>query len=410
MFKKMFSFIICSLFLACSLSGCSQNTASSEKNTAVSLTVWGAEGDTEHLEELVAKFKEQNKNEAPQIDIKVVPKSAGTCKEELFKNIENGPDLFTFPDDQIRAMVAAGVLAPAEDAANVAAASLPDAAEIATINGKLYAYPLTADNGYFLYYNKEYVTDGDVQTLDSLMAKASSLGKKFTMDWSSGWYLFSFFGNTGMELGLNADGISNHCNYNATDTKIKGVDVAAGMMSIASNAGFLNCGDSDFIAGMKDGSVVAGVSGIWDAKELEGALGANYGAAKLPTYTAGNGEQVQMASFHGYKLIGVNSYSNNIKWAHKLAAFITSEEAQIMRFKSCGQGPANKNAAANPEIANSLAVKALAAQLPYASLQQVGGKYWGPMEDFGKKMLGNDAEPLQTIVNQLNKGITAQYE
>lgn len=53
-----------------------------------------------------------------------------------------------------------------------------------------------------------------------------------------------------MELGLHEDGISNHCDWNSTDNKIKG-------------------------------------------------------AVKLPTYTCGDA-QVQMASFAGYKLVGVN--------------------------------------------------------------------------------------------------------
>ena len=33
----------------------------------------------------------------------------------------------------------------------------------ATIDGKLYAYPATADNGYFMFYNKEYFTEDDVR-------------------------------------------------------------------------------------------------------------------------------------------------------------------------------------------------------------------------------------------------------
>ena len=37
---------------------------------------------------------------------------------------------------------------------------------------------------------------------------AAANGGKFAMDWSSAWYVYSFFGNTGMEIGLNEDGIS----------------------------------------------------------------------------------------------------------------------------------------------------------------------------------------------------------
>ena len=30
------------------------------------------------------------------------------------------------------------------------------------MNNTLYAFPLTADNGYFLYYNKQYFTENDI--------------------------------------------------------------------------------------------------------------------------------------------------------------------------------------------------------------------------------------------------------
>ena len=54
--------------------------------------------------------------------------------------------------------------------------------------------------------------------------------------------------------------------------------------------------------------VAAGISGVWSAQNIEAAWGANYGAVKLPTYTCA-GQQVQMASFSGYKMVGVNAYS-----------------------------------------------------------------------------------------------------
>ena len=41
----------------------------------------------------------------------------------------------------------------------------------------LYAYPATADNGHFMFSNKEYFTEEDVQTLDGMLAKAAEAGK-----------------------------------------------------------------------------------------------------------------------------------------------------------------------------------------------------------------------------------------
>lgn len=71
---------------------------------------------------------------------------------------------------------------------------------------------------------------------------------------------------------------------------------------LEANQGFGNMVDADFVAGVQDGSVIAGVSGVWNATELEKVWGVDYAATKLPTYTCA-GEQVQMSSFAGYKML-----------------------------------------------------------------------------------------------------------
>jgi arabinogalactan oligomer/maltooligosaccharide transport system substrate-binding protein len=56
------------------------------------------------------------------------------------------------------------------------------------------------------------------------------------MDWTSAWYVYAFFGNTGLEVGLNDDGLTNYCTWNAADGPIRGVDVAQAMLDIAGTA------------------------------------------------------------------------------------------------------------------------------------------------------------------------------
>ena len=310
---------------------------SDDTEDKISLTVWCAEEDGALLNDMISRFQEAHKDEA-ELAVTLAYQSESQCKDELFKDIEGGPDVFAFVDDQLRTMVAVGALAPAADAESIKNANIEGANEAASVNDILYAYPMTADNGYFLYYNKAYFGDEDIRQLDTILQIAAENDKKVTMDWSSGWYLYSFFGATGLEMGLNDDGVSNYCNWNAVDTPVKGVDVAEAMLSIASHPGFLNCTDSDFMAGVQDGTVIAGISGVWNANAVEAAWGNDYGAAKLPTYTCA-GSQIQMASFTGYKMLGVNAYSENEEWAQKLAAWITNEENQTLRFAQRGQGP-----------------------------------------------------------------------
>ena len=208
-----------------------------------------------------------------------------------------------------------------------------------------------------LYYNKEYFTEEDVKSFDKMLEIARENGKKIAMDFTSGWYLYSFFKGAGLNVELSEDGLTNICDWNTTEGKYKGVDVAEAMCKIAANAGFLNCGDADFVAGAKDGSIIAGINGAWNAKNMQEAYGDNYAAAKLPEYSIA-GDSVQMHSFAGYKLVGVNAYTKNAKWAQRLAQWITNEENQMIRFERKGDCPSNVNAAASKKVIDAPAIAA----------------------------------------------------
>ncbi len=398
---------ICLLLFLTACDGQTQAPAGSQPvNETISLTVWGAEEDEALLQELFDSFQSHYAGQA-SFQITYQPQSESNCKDALLGDLEGGADVFAFADDQVAALAAAGGLDPIENEASVRNASLPAAVEAASVGNTLYAYPLTADNGYFLYYNKAYFTEQDVQSLDQMLEIAAQAEKLIAMDWSSAWYVYAFFGNTGLEVGLNEDGLTNYCTWNSTDNPIRGTDVARAMLDIAASPAFANRPDAEFLAGVRDGSVVAGISGVWNAVAIEEAWGDNMGAAKLPTYTCA-GRQVQMASFSGCKLIGVNAYSQHPEWAARLAEWITSEENQRLRFELRGQGPANINAANSQEVQSSLAIAALLEQSNYSQLQRVGGKFWDPVSEFSTSMAqGNPSgASLQAQLDRLAEGVS----
>lgn len=374
----------------------------------VELTVWGAGEDEALLQEIFASFQSRYAGEA-DFRITFQPESESHCKDALLEDLEGGADVFAFADDQVAALAAAGGLDPIEDPGAIRAANLSAAVEAASVAGVPYAYPLTADNGYFLYYNRAYFSEEDVRTLDRMLEIAAESGRLVAMDWTSAWYVYAFFGNTGLEVGLNEDGLTNHCTWNSAEGPIAGVDVARAMLDIAASPGFASRTDEEFLAGVRDGSVIAGVSGVWNAVAIQEAWGEDAGAAKLPTYTC-KGRQVQMASFSGCKLIGVNAYSKHPKWAARLAEWITSEESQRLRFQLRGQGPANASAAESPEVQAAPAIAALLAQSEFSQLQRVGGKFWDPVAEFAGNMArGNPSgADLQAQLDHLVEGVTAR--
>ena len=409
MMRRLFLFVLSACLLSL-LSACGSQEQLPEDSPpadeTIALTVWGAEEDEALLQELFASFQAHYAGQA-SFQITYQPQSESNCKDVLLGDLEGGADVFAFADDQVSALAAAGGLDPITDGAAIQSASLPAAVEAASVENTLYAYPLTADNGYFLYYNKSYFTEADVQRLDRILETAAQAGRLVAMDWSSAWYVYAFFGNTGLEVGLNEDGLTNYCTWNSTDGPIRGVDVAQAMLDIAASPAFSNRTDTEFLTGVQDGSVIAGVSGVWNAVAVKEAWGDDMGAAKLPTYTCA-GQQVQMASFSGCKLIGVNAYSRHPDWAARLAEWIVSEENQRLRFELRGQGPANVNAANSPEVQASPAIAALLEQSNYSQLQRVGGKFWDPVAEFSGSMAqGNPSgASLQVQLDRLAEGVS----
>ncbi len=410
--KKQLSLLIAAACALCLLSACGrQDQAPAHSGSTVetvSLTVWGAEEDEELLQKIFDSFQTHY---AGQADFRITyhSQSESNCKDVLLGDLEQGADVFAFADDQVAALAAAGGLDPIADGSAVQSVSLPAAVEAASVDNTLYAYPLTADNGYFLYYNKAYFTQEDVQSLERMLEVAAQAGRLVSMDWSSAWYVYSFFGNTGLEVGLNEDGLTNFCTWNSTDGPIRGVDVAQAMLDIAASPAFTSLTDAEFLAGAQDGRIIAGVSGVWNAIALQETWGNDMGAAKLPTYTCA-GHQVQMASFSGCKLIGVNAYSQNPEWAARLAEWIVSEENQRLRFEMRGQGPANLNAANSPQVQSSPAIAALLEQSNYSQLQRVGGKFWDPVAEFSDSMArGNPSgASLQAQLDRMAEGVSAR--
>ncbi len=417
--KKICTFFLTAV-LAAALAGCigtkeenknadtdTKLPGSTENTGDVELTVWGAEEDEALLNQLFESFQEEYKGQAA-FHITFSAQGEAGCKDALMADLEAGADVFAFADDQLNTLVAAGALEPIENANQIKSENLSGAVEAASVGDVLYAYPLTADNGYFLYYNKRYFNEEDIKTLDRMLQIAEENEKRITMDWSSAWYVYAFFGNTGLEVGLNDDGITNYCTWNGTDGDIKGVDVANAMLSIARSPAFLSTEEPGFLAGIQDGSVIAGVSGVWNAVALKDTLGANYGAAKLPTYTCSN-RQIQMASFSGYKLIGVNAYSKQYVWASRLAEWISNEQSQKLRFEMRGQGPANTNAAASASVQDSPAITALIDQSEFSCLQRIGGNFWDPVSVFATNMAAGNpgGKRLQEQLDTMVEGITA---
>lgn len=400
--------VFIAVIISVSLSGCGEGKNSKPQ---VSLSLWTDKSNIDLMNQMVDEFCREHEAEA-DIHVTISKESELTCKETVLANPEGAADIFTFADDQFEDLRMNGALLEiTRDVGEVIAENgggNNGAVLASQKDGKLFAYPVTAGNGYFLYYNSAYFTKDDVRKMDRILEIAEKNGKYFMMDYSSGWYIYSFFKAAGLEVNANEEHTQNDCNWNTTDHRYKGIDVAEGMLAIARSKGFKNGNDDDFIEGVQNGSIIAGINGPWNAAKVEKAFGKSYAATKLPTYTLA-GKQIQMCSFAGYKLIGINAHTENPEWAMKLAHFITNEKNQLRRFSLTGECPSNVKAAASEEVRKSPAIAALAKQAEYANVQRVSNFFWKPANVFGMVIAnGNeDNKDLQGLLDKMVQGITA---
>ena len=382
----------------------SEASSAAESWGVVKLTMWGAEEDLTMLREMADAFIAENADKG-NITIDIGVQSESSAKDTVLADPEAAADVFAFADDQLNELVAAGALQEVLlNPDDVKSRNLAGSVNAATMNDKLYAYPMTADNGYFLYYDKSVLSEEDVQSMDTLLAKADASGKKFMMSLNDAWYIYSFYAGAGLKATLADDGINTVCNWN----EAPGADVTQAILDISKQPAFKSGADADIVAGIKDGSCCAAISGTWNAGTAEDTWGENYAATKLPPYTL-NGEQVQMASFSGYKLVGVNPHSANVGVAMMLADYITNEDNQAKRFNDRKLGPSNIKVNESEAVQNAPAIAALAAQSEYATLQRVGANYWSSAQSLGEILASGDTQgkTTQQLMDDAVAGITA---
>lgn len=390
----------------------------------ISLTLWGAEEDQALLQELVEKFEATYADYS--FDIQIGVESESTAKDTILTDVEAAADVFAFASDQIYDLVNAGALANLDEydeafqavagksLDEVRAANSESSVEAATVDGKMYAFPMSGDNSYFLYYDSSVISDEDAQSWDTLLAAAEAAGKKVGMTLASGWYNAGFFYGAGFTTDLNDDGTTAMDWNGVSADGYTGVSVVQSMLNIAGNPAFQAVADGDVSNQIASGNLCAAISGTWDATVAQETFGDGYAATKLPTFTVGE-DQVQMGSAFGYKFVGVNAYAENIGWAAVLAEFLTNEEAQVARFNARQIGPTNINAAASDDVAANVAISAVVAQSEYGVIQRVGGKYWDPAQSFGENIAqvtvaADDEAAIQEMLDTLVEGVTAPIE
>jgi arabinogalactan oligomer / maltooligosaccharide transport system substrate-binding protein len=364
----------------------------------VTLKVWGPNQEQNFLQAKAQEFKTANPNLNVNFEFAAIGEPE--LKSILTLDIEGGADVFAFPDDQLQDLVTAGALSPVQQFKDdVVSRNVEWTVELATLGETVWAYPNTADNGVFLYYDKRFLSESDVTTLDAILAKAAELESNVVIDPAGGWQMSMWFATNG-NISWNAATRTQSIDWNnaAGLASAKGMFNAYATNRVVRDLSLLPTlllkNDMD----IKQGAI-AGISGTWHANTFTGILGENIGMVKLPTFTNGNGEQVQLGSMIGAKLIGVNGFTKSPAIAHQFANFLTNAETQTARAIQLGVGPSNLEASANPLVQAIPSIKAISDQAPFGIPQarSVSSFYWTPAGAFADAII-NAARAIDEAV------------
>ena len=407
--KKILALVL-ALALALSLVACGGSKPAEETNSGSELagtydiTVWCADAIVELTQQQIAAFNESNED-GITFNAKVEAVGEGDAATQMITDVEAGGDLFCFAQDQFARLVQAGALNKLGVQASQTVSAANDAGVVAaaSVNGELYAYPLTSDNGYFMYYDKSVIPEEDLDSLEKLVADCEAAGKYFSMETdTSAWYIASFFFGTGCESTWETDSDGNFVSVKDTFNSPNGLIAAKGMKHLVDSPMYLSSSDG---AGFDSGCAIV-VTGTWAYETVAGILGDNLGATDLPSFEV-DGQTYHMGSFNGCKLMGVKPQTDATKSAalHKLAQYLTGEQGQMERFNAVAWGPSNLADQANEAVQSNVALSALFQQNQYSVPQgQIHGSWW----DIAK-VIGTDVKEA-TDEAGLKKALQNYYD
>ena len=354
------------------------------------LKVWAAEAVVETTKTQLTEFAAQYPDLT--LNFEVTAQGEGDAASAMITDVEAGADIFCFAQDQLASLVSAGALSKVTGTKDdVVAANDAGSVAAATVGEDLYAYPLTSDNGYFMYYDKSVIDEASVDSLTDLIQDCKDAEKLFSFQLATdgAWYNAGFFFGVGCESTWTTNTKGQFTAYEDTYNSDKGLIAAKGMNELI-NSGVWNNASS--VGEFNSGSAIV-VSGTWDYEAAKTALGDNLGVTDLPSFTV-DGTSYHIGSFSGNKLMGVKPQvdENKAVVCHAVANYLSGEECQNERFEAHSWGPSNKNVQNTDAVKANPGLVALAKQAEFAKPQgQYAGDWWPMAAAIGTSIAELDA-------------------
>lgn len=410
--RIILSLLLSSLIISCNQTD-SSNSNSNVQTKTYNIKVWAADNALNLTKKQLQRFKEQNSNYNINFNVEAVAESEAA--NNMTTDIAAGADIFCFAQDQLSRLHIAGALSKINNQQKDTLTKENDngSIEAATINQELYAYPLTSDNGCFMYYDKRYINATSTNNITDLIRDCTKNKKLFSYQLckDGGWYNPGFFFATGCESIWHNDDKGKLTSYTDNYNSKNGLIAIKGMKELITSSVYNNASNVANAFGSNSAIVV---SGAWDYQAAIKAIGEeNLRVAELPSFTV-DGKSYHIGSFAGYKLVGIKPQNDSTKAAicSLVAAYLTNEECQLERFNELSWGPSNLKAQENEKVKANPALSALKAQSKYAKPQgQYPETWWDLSAAIGNDVLKAGAsasdDQLKIILNTYESGLNA---
>lgn len=399
------------LLSACGPTGGSSSSQGGEGGT-YNIKVWVSEteGVAAQFQSQIATFAQA---EGITINADIVGVSEADSATQMLTDVDAGADIYCFAQDQFARLVQGGALAKLGQnaAAEVRANNDAGAVGAVTSGEDIYAYPLTSDNGYFMYYDKTVVKESSLDSLEAIIKDCEDAKRKLSFEvQSSAWYIASWFFGTGCHSTWTTDSEGNFISVDDDFNSANGLIAVKGMKKLVDSPAHVSSSKADDFAAATPSAVV--VSGTWDYNTAVTHMGDNLGVADLPSFEV-EGQSYHLGSYSGNKLLGVKPQSDPVKLAlyHKLARYLTGETCQKERVEAFGWGPSNTAVAQLDVVKNNPALTALAQQNQYAKPQgQIHGSWWDLAKVIGDDVkAATDEAGLQAALDKYEAGLESIF-
>lgn len=365
----------------------SSNNSSAQSNGSteeVTLSVWAPQEDQAKDNNWLEKTEKAF--EKAHSEYKITWKNDVVSEADAADTVEKDPsaaaDVYMFANDQLGRLVDAGAIGEVgtNELKQVKEQNTQALIDSVSNGGKVYGVPYTT-NTWFMYYDKSAFSADDIKSLDSMLAKA-----KVAFPMTNGWYLQALLTKSA-DLKFFGDGTD--ASKGITVDKDKLTAATKYLVSVANNPNFVLDNENSGLSDLQAGNVKAYFSGSWDAANVKEALGKNYGAAALPTYTV-DGKAYQMEAFAGSKAAAYNPNAKNQKAAAQFAAFLGSSESQKSHYNMREVIPSDKTLTASDAFKNNELVQAQSTVADEQSLIQptisAMNSWWDSAKAYGESI------------------------